>query len=224
VLTAYENATLQLFQALTSPVPLIPLSVIDGYINTARNQVAAEGECVRPGATLTLVNGTRAYNFSAMVPVDANIASVLAVRSAVIIGSGSIDIRPFEWFAAYYLSDATTVGLPRIAAQREQGAAGVVWLWPTPNSTAQIQFDAACLPIPLVDNTTPEALPYPWTDAVPFYAAWLAMMNAQRQADADAMFGRYEQVMMRLARMGATPSELPSSMPTDRGLAMQRTG
>jgi len=218
VLTAYENATLQLFQALTSPVPLIPLSVIDGYINKARGQVAAEGECVRSGATLNLNIAERSYTFGALIPADTNIDVVLAIRSATIIGTGSIDIRPFEWFAAYYLSDTTTVGMPRIAAQREQGAAGIIWLWPTPNVTIPVQFDTVCLPDTLVDDLTPEAIPYPWTDAVPFYAAWLAMMNAQRQADANEMFGRYEQVMMRLARMGATPSELPSSMPNDRGL------
>jgi hypothetical protein len=48
-----------------------------------------------------------------------------------------------------------------------------------------------------VDDTTPEALPYPWTDAVPYYAAYLAFMNSRRPMEAGNMFSIFENLMKR---------------------------
>ena len=70
-------------------------------------------------------------------------------------------------------------------------------------------------PIALVDDTTPEAIPYLWTDAVPFFAAYFALLSAQagaRQAEADRMFARYQEFTNR-ARRFATPSVLPFIYP-----------
>jgi hypothetical protein len=222
VLTAYETATLQLFQAATSVVPLISTPQLDANINSARAQVAAEGECIRATGTLALTANVQGYPFSSISTGNPAIPTVIAIRSCS-IGPLPLDVRGWEWFAAYYLG-RSPVGSPRIVAQQGQGVSGTVFFSPIPNGALTAAFDAVCLPETLVDDSTPEAIPYPWTDAVPFWATWLCMMNAQRQADADMMFSRYEQIMMRLARMGVTPSELPSNMPMDRGLRLQQGG
>jgi hypothetical protein len=221
VLTAYETATLQLFQAATSVVPLISTPQLDANINSARLQVASEGECIRGEALLSLTAAIQGYPFSSLTGIS-NAPTVIAIRSGS-IGASPLDVRPWEWFAAYYLGRAG-VGIPKVVAQQGQGTAGSLVFAPVPIASATASFDAVLLPSPLIDDSTPEAIPYPWTDAVPFWAAWLCMMNAQRQADADMMFSRYEQIMMRLARIGVTPSELPSSMPMDRGLRLQQGG
>jgi hypothetical protein len=171
---------------------------------------------------LSLVSGVKAYDFSLQLfPSNVGVSSILAVRSGYISGSGAaLDFRPFEWFSAY-CKWSTAVGRPVSMAQQAQGAFGNLWFCPIPNAGYEAFFDAVGLPVNLADDTTPDAIPFPWSDAVPFYAAWLCMMNAQRQADADSFFGRYEQIMMRLARMGATPSELPDNVPMDRGLRQQ---
>jgi hypothetical protein len=62
----------------------------------------------------------------------------------------------------------------------------------------------------LASDATIEAIPYPWTEAVPFYAAWLALMTVQRQADADKMMVRYMELMSR-ARQETTPTFLPEN-------------
>jgi hypothetical protein len=211
-----------LFQAATSVVPLISTPQLDANINSARAQVAAEGECIRATGTLTLSPSVQGYAFSSITTGNPAIPTVIAIRSCS-IGPLPLDVRGWEWFAAYYLGRSGN-GSPRIVAQQGQGVSGTVFFAPIPTGSATASFDAVCLPEPLVDDSTPEAIPYPWTDAVPFWATWLCMMNAQRQADADMMFSRYEQIMMRLARMGSTPSELPSSMPMDRGLRLQQGG
>ena len=221
MLTAYENSTRQLIQALTSTVPLIDTTTLDQYINTARGQVAAEGECIRGSVTLPIVAGVPSYQFSNFIIDVTVVSAVVAVRSGN-VGGTALDVRPWEWFAAYYLGKSTT-GTPTIVAQQGQGTSGTLFFYPTPSASIPtgVIFDVVLLPVTLITDSQPEPIPYPWTDAVPFYAAWLGMMNAQRQADADMMFSRYEQIMMRLARQGATPSELPSNMPMDRGLRLQ---
>jgi hypothetical protein len=220
--SAYRSQTQDLFQALTSPLPLIPNATIDGYVNRARMQVASEGECVRTQAVLSILSGIRLYGFGALsVSPAADIAAIISVRSGFINGAGGpLEFRPYEWLSAYCLW-STAVGRPVSMAQQGQGQFGTLVFCPTPNAAYSAVFDTVGIPIPLVDDTTPDVIPYPWSDAVPFYAAWLCMMNAQRQADADSFFGRYEQIMMRLARMGATPSELPDNVPMDRGLRQQ---
>lgn len=210
-LTEYTTLTNALIQAPSSPVPLIATAQITDYINIARNQVAADGECVRERGNLPIVAGTRSYLFTSIVSDGVAGASLaIAIRSAR-IGATPIEIRPWEWFAQYYDGSADT-GTPRIIAQQGNGVLGTISTYPTPIAGATMSFDAVWLPIALVDDTTVEAIPPLWTNAVPFYAAWLALQSVQRQADADLMFQRYL-IVMRRARGEATPSELPENLP-----------
>ena len=67
------------------------------------------------------------------------------------------------------------------------------------------------VPMALETDADPEAIPYLWTDAVPFYAAWLALLASQtgaRSGEADKMLQRYGE-MMTAARRSATPDILP---------------
>ena len=215
-LTQYETITQSLLQAPSSPIPLITTATLDTYINIARNQVAADAECIRVAATLALAAGQQAYNFSAIsLTATAGSQSVITVRSATLGGNPTIDIRGWEWFAQYYFGTGAT-GTPVVAAQQGQGTAGTLWFWPAPNATATVFLDVVCLPIPLVDDTTAEAIPRLWTDAIPFYAAWLGMQSLQRQADADMMYQRYLSLVRR-GRQFATPSELPDNLPGGLG-------
>jgi hypothetical protein len=58
-----------------------------------------------------------------------------------------------------------------------------------------MQWDTVCQPIALVDNTSVEAIPWPYTDSVKYYAAYLAYMNGQRPQDADRMETLYNKTM-----------------------------
>lgn len=50
-----------------------------------------------------------------------------------------------------------------------------------------MQLDCSCMVYPLENDDDPEPLPYPWTDAVAYYAAWLCLIQQQRREDAQAM-------------------------------------
>jgi hypothetical protein len=70
-----------------------------------------------------------------------------------------------------------------------------------------LQLDCACYPQALALDTDVEALSYLWTDAVPYFAAYLALLSAQtgqRTQQAQQMFALYEQFAAR-ARQFANP-------------------
>jgi hypothetical protein len=215
LLAAYLTQFNELIQAPNSPIPLISSANATVYINVARNQVAGEGECIRVPATLAIAAGTIEYPFSAISLTTVTGASaVISVRMGAITPQ-RLALRNWVWFFNYYLNSAVS-GVPTVMAQLGQGEAGNLWFWPTPAAPATANLDVVATPAPLVDDTTVEAIPYPWTDAVPFYAAWLGMQNMQRQGDADKMLARYS-ALMRRARQMSSPSVLPGNLPGDMG-------
>ena len=231
LLSAYEAATQQLIQALTSSLPLIDKPTLDLYINQARDQVAGDGECVVAfPATLVVTPAVQSYGFSAIVLPPAapqGIGPVLTVRQASFQigtgpGAGAVLTYPraWPWFKLYTL-DVTVPqpGPPREYAIFGQGTAGTLWV-PFLDTVYTLNLDVVCLPIPLVDDTTPDAIPQLWDQAVPFCAAWLGMQNAQRQADADMMMQRYKEMMGR-ARGFATPQQLPGLASQAPDIVMQ---
>jgi hypothetical protein len=233
MLSAYEAATQNLIQPASSPIPLVQLSTLDTFINTARNHIAAEGECVRAEGKLTLVSGTEDYGFPSITAesVDAPMLdTVISVRMAYLQTSQTspptyqqMNLRPYEYYASVYRTQGG-VGTPANVGQYKQGTFGTLVFNPVPNAGFSVMLDCVWLPIVLANDSTPEAIPQLWQDAVPFYAAWLALMNLQRQADADKAFERYR-MMMEIARSSSAPSELPDNLPGGLGsqIAAQKT-
>ena len=212
MLAAYETAVQQLIQLV--PSGLIPTPAIVSYINTARNQIAGESECIRVYATLSIsVAAGQQYPFSAIAfPVGTQgvgpVQSVADITFALGTGRKTVYSREWPWFNRFVLSKVAPVpAQPRYWAQFGQGTQGTIFV-NLPNATYILSLNTVCLPIPLVDDSTPEALPELWTDAVPYFAAYMAFLQLQRQADADRMMELYKTFMQR-ARAAATPSELP---------------
>lgn len=216
-LTAYETQTQRLLQNPKSPTTLYATSDIDSWINTARGQVAIEFECVRTLGTITTVLNQRNYNFASInigVSATNGIQGALHMRSmryAVASGFQWVTPRAWEWFELYDLNNPVPdSGAPREWAQYGQGQTGSFYIDKLPDQIYTLTNDCVCVPIPLVNDSTVEAIPYPWTDAVPYFAAYLALLSAQmgaRRADAEAMFGYYTTFGQR-ARQFSNPSLL----------------
>jgi hypothetical protein len=190
------------------------------WINIARGQVAGEGECIRQFGTINTVIGQQAYPFSGIntgVSATNGIQGVLSINSlSYNVGGGSLWMtpRPWPWFSLYNMNNAAPGnGPPTEWSQFGQGAApgsgngqasvggGSFYVSPAPDLAYTINCNAVCYPIPLVLDTDPEAIPYLWTDAVPFFAAYFALMSAQtgaRYSDAAQMYkGHYDEFMDR---------------------------
>jgi len=224
VLTQYQTATKNLLQNPSAPTTLYDTTSLNLWINTARGQVAGEGECVRVLGTISTVVGQRNYNFSAIntgVAATTGVAGAIHVRAIrYAVGDGYQWVRPrnWEWFDLYCMNNPVPEnGAPKIWSQYAQGsipisggsdASGSFFLDPPPDIIYPLTCDCVCFPISLVNDATKEALPYLWTDAVPFFAAYYALMSAQtgaRYGDAERLYSHYETFMQR-ARTAANPS------------------
>jgi hypothetical protein len=190
------------------------------YINEARQEVAGASESIRAIATLTLAANKNNYSFSSAVISTAGVAGVLSVRQVAVNLSGSytrLDLRPWEWLWNYYLSQGEiTPAQPTKCAEYQPGVNGTLWFWPTPDVLYTMMLDSVGYPIPLISDATVEALSAPWTEAVQYYAAYFALVSANRFNDAEAMWARYIEIQQRATQM-ATPSVLPGQAPGGLG-------
>jgi hypothetical protein len=271
-----------------------PTSDLTAYINTARGQIAAEGQCVRvllpstgPIETLTLTNGGASFTSTPTVTVKGtgtgatatatvagNVVTALnltnagtgydqtttvtitgggghgATATAVVLvnnaqlaqevytfnsvndiaqltpgvqgvlglvsvavswGSQKPMLQKWVWsdFQAYLRSNNTGLqSWPAVWSQYGQGGAGSIYIYPLPSQIMQWDWDCYCYPLDLTQDTDPEAIPWPWTDCVAYYAAYLAYDNSQRKGDSDRMITIYERFMKR-ARAMSEPDFVP---------------
>lgn len=182
------------------------------YINDARVQIAGASESIRRECSLALTSAEQSYAFAAATKFATGVAGLLSVRMARLQTEGGfsrLEMRSWEWFNSYCLcKPVTPTGAPKTCAELQPGINGELYFYPTPDIDYTAFLNGVCYPIALVDNTSVEALSYPWTEAVQYYSAYLALLNAQRSADANAMFARYKEFEMRATQM-STPSRLP---------------
>lgn len=218
MLAKYQLQVQRLLQNPPAPTPLYdPQTIIDA-INMARSQLAGESKCVRFLGTISTVLAVRNYNFTALntgVSSANGIQGALNVRAILYtIASGMrwIRPRPWEWFMLFKMNNPVPPsGAPQVWSQFSQGETGNFYIDPLPNQVYFLTCDCECQPIPLVDDTTVEAIPPLWQDAVQFFAAFFVLLSAQsgaRTADANRMYERYEEFVNR-ARRFATPGVNP---------------
>jgi hypothetical protein len=183
---------------------------LTNYINKSRRRIAAASGCLRvlPPGTYTVPNQEvyelKAWNSLVQTQMP-GVHSILFVRSIAIGIGGKWDggeivggswkpvWRQIPWsdfqarFRIYGRTFIGTISDPGWWTQFGQGPTGKIYLAPIPSQWQPIELDLTCIPAPLTNDDTPEPIPYPWTDAVPYWAAVLALMQQQRAQDAQAM-------------------------------------
>lgn len=141
------------------------------------------------------------------------IGSIIGVQSwAVSWGSWKPVLQniPFTALQAYCRSfNIVTQQYPMIAAQYGQGASGSIYVFPIPSVAAQMEWDCYCHPADLVDDDSVDLIPEPWTEAVWYYAKFLAYQNAQRGDDAQGALAEFNRVIVE-GRVAASPSVVPT--------------
>lgn len=181
------------------------------YINIARSQVAIDGECVRVLGTANVTAGIFTLPIAQLtVPADAGLSQALVVRNAY-LSNVRVNIRSWDWFYAYNAFNPTSIP---VAAHQGQGTFATFFISSVSGGT--LDADVVALPVDLVDDSTVDAVPYPWIDAVSFYAAWYASIAAEREDQADKFMTRYRDLMRR-ARSGVTSTNLPENDPGGMG-------
>lgn len=228
MLASYLVRTNQLLQNPAAANPLYATTDLTSFINQARGQLAGETEACRFLGTLTTSLNTRNYNFSAINIGSSNgLAGVLNVRGmmyAVASGYQWMRPRPWSWYWLFKFNNPVPVpGAPQVFSQFSQGSSGQgsetgvgagtmssgsFYLDPPPDLVYSLLIDCSCYPSTLTSDTDIEALPYLFTDAVPYFAAYLALMSAQTSARleyAQKMFDLYKMFVDR-ANMSSAPN------------------
>jgi len=182
-------------------------ATLTNYINRARRKIAAASGCVRvlPSGTQTHANQEqyRFHEWTALVQQTPGVREVLAVRTlAIAIGEGPGAWKPvwnrLIWsdfqarFRIWNHAWIGTISYPGFFAQYGFGINGSIFLAPIPSQDQPMEVDCSCMPFPLQTDTDPEAIPYPWTDAVAYYAAFLCLLQQQRREDAASLFQLFQ--------------------------------
>lgn len=150
------------------------------------------------------------YPFSSInVSMFPGVASVYLIHGVSVLYSNYRYSLPMYSFTTYqamirqYPYQFTYV--PTFASQFGQGTSGDFFAYPIPSQVYQWEFDCFCLPQDLIDNRSVEAIPDPWTDAVPYFAASLAYEELQNLNFAKYYMDKYDMMLQRYsnyARMG----------------------
>jgi hypothetical protein len=229
VLTQYQTLTQQLLQNPGAISNIYTTAQLTNFINIARGQVAGEGECIRAIGTISTVVGQRSYLFSG---INLGTVATTGIQGAINVqwimynvasGQKWIKGKAWQWFSFQRLNNPVPgSGPPTEWSQYSQGSAGLgsitgegtgtinsgsFYIDPLPDIAYTLQCDCVCYPQALAADADVEAIPYLWTDAVPYFAAYMALMSSQASArldQAQRLFALYEQFMAR-ARNAATP-------------------
>ncbi len=153
-------------------------------------------------AAITPINvqaqGQEVYPFSAIdLSAYPGVESVYWVRKCSIIFSNSrYTVRMYS-FSTYNAQIRTYPFQYQytsfFAAQYGRGSGGSLYLYPQPSQPYQMEWDCQCLPSDLVDDNSPEAIPMPFTEAVPWYAAHLGAVELQNFNSAQFFLQMFEQ-------------------------------
>ena len=141
---------------------------------------------------INLLNqGQEKYNFSDIdLSGNPGCKSVYAVRGLSIIYSGyrySLEYMAWTRYQIFRAYPTAYQYTPAIYSQYGQGSSGTYFCYPLPSQALQAELDCQCLPTDLIDDLSVEAIPDPWTDAVPYMAAHLAFLELQNY-NASRMF------------------------------------
>ena len=215
----YLTATQRLLQNPAASTLLYATADLTSYINSARSQLAGETECIRGYGSLALAYNTRSYAFSSISTGVTGASNIFTSRGVTIgVANGQVWLRPrsFPYFQTYYINNPVPqLGRPTVYSQFGQGETGSLYFDPVPDAAYTAGIDCICVPDALVATTDVEAaVPYPYTDAVPFYAAYLAFLSAQRPGDAARMWDEYQKYASRgrqISNGPVVPSQFPQS-------------
>lgn len=184
-------------------------------INRSRRRVAAASGCLRviPHGTYTVPN-QEIYEFKMFTPLVQQdmpgVESILFCNTLSIgIGgswkqdeNGIWAIRGGSWKpmwsrivftdfqARFRVYGGTFYGIqsePGWWCRLGFGEVGKIYLAPIPSTQLPMELDVTCVPFPLQNDSDPEPIPYPWKDAVPYWAAVMCLLQQQRKEDAAAL-------------------------------------
>lgn len=160
----------------------------------------------------TLNQGQEVYPFSDIdLSGNPGCEAVFFIRSLSVIYSNYRYSLPVYSFSDYQAKirqyPYQYQYVPSFASQFGQGTNGSFYVYPLPSQTYQFELDCLCLPSDLTTNNDYEAIPQPWDDAVPYFAAHMAYNELQQFNPARYYLDLYEKMVLSYSnytRVGRT--------------------
>lgn len=164
------------------------------YVNQARTKTAQDSNSVRLLQSFALTPAVELYPFAAL-PSGSVTINVLGIN--VINGGFRDPIRrkSWSWMSAFTRSWVGYQQQPAVFAIYGENA---VYMGPTPDIAYACEFDTAITPNDLIDNTSVEQLPAPWSSPVPYYAACLCKQYQQMWGEAEMFEDKYRRKLVEV--------------------------
>lgn len=168
-----------------------PLSELTDYINEARNRVAQDTKCLRQLVTgLNLSQGVEAYNPQVLIPAPTGALAIDVMAITVYWGNTrrKLFYKPFTEFDAQYRYWNQLQSIPEAYTRMSPT---VVFIGPQPDQAYVSDWEVSVNPTALIDNTTVDQIPIPFTEPVQYYAAYKAKWKEQAMGEAQMFLKEY---------------------------------
>lgn len=154
--------------------------------------------------------GQEVYKFSDF-PLSGfpGVKEIMAIRSVSIIYANyrySLPMYSFSTYQAYIRQYPQQYNyVATMCCQFGQGAAGSLYLYPIASQQYQIEVDCVGWPMDLETDQDVEAIPDPWTQAVPFLAAHYCYLSLQN-FNAAEYYRKMADSLLPMHRAAASPA------------------
>jgi hypothetical protein len=176
-----------------------PLAEITDYINEARNRVAQDTKCLRQLVTgVNLTAGVEAYNPQVLLSVVG--PYVIDVMGITVYWGNTRRKLNYLAFTQFDPQYRYWNQLQTIPESYSRMSPTVVFIGPAPDQTYVSDWEVAVNPTPLLDNTTVDQIPIPFTEPVQYYAAYKAKWKEQSMGEAQMFLKEYARNLSWCAR------------------------
>jgi hypothetical protein len=160
-------------------------TTLNGYISEARRRVCKDTYCLRdlyPGLSVTA--GTERYVINSFVPVPIQglVAAICGID--LYYGNSRYPLTYMPW-RDFSLKLRYWQNLQQLPVAWSRLGTTTFYVGPIPDQSYTVDLDLAVVPVPLVNDSSPEPIPINYIDAVPWWAARLAKTNEQSLGEMD---------------------------------------
>ena len=163
------------------------------YINDGRNHLIQDTGCNRVLQTYTTVYNVETIDFAAL-PEGTDTIDVLTIN--LYWGNSRVPMYYMAWsnFNAQLRFWQNYTGRP---VGFSMYGPKKIFIGPKPDQAYLIELDTVVLKPPLTNVDPVETLPTPFTEAVPFYAAYIAKYQEQSYGEAEIFKQEYQKHVMQ---------------------------
>lgn len=199
------------------PGAIVPGMLPGSYPNNAPSPGGGPVGASTPANTFMAIPGVERYDYDYanqyLTRQFSGLSGILDVIDvAVSWGSNRPAMEYMTWEQLQALARSYNTGVtsyPFKWSVYDEGSNGQVWLFPVPSFQCEMEWDCFCYPAPLIDNTSPDAIPEPFNSAVKWYATAMCYLSSQRFGEGQFMMGMFDDsvgVRRVAVDRGKTPS------------------